>query len=108
MTRLVQIRNGHGRRVALVEEPHLRLLDEFNSVYALAAAAIASRTPLIGLIRKHATTDSLEYDPVYYGKSDWKLLPPVDHPHEPAACLVSGTGLTHLGSAKDRQAMHEL
>jgi hypothetical protein len=34
------------------------------------------------------------------------LLVPIDHP-EPARCLVSGTGLTHLGSARDRNAMHE-
>ena len=27
MTRLVQIKKGNVRRVALVEEPHLRLLD---------------------------------------------------------------------------------
>jgi hypothetical protein len=33
-------------------------------------------------------------------------LTPVDHPGEPARLLVSGTGLTHLGSARDRQAMH--
>jgi hypothetical protein len=32
-------------------------------------------------------------------------LAPIDHP-EPARCLVSGTGLTHLGSAKNRNAMH--
>jgi hypothetical protein len=30
----------------------------------------------------------------------------MDHPTEPSRCLVSGTGLTHLGSAKNRQAMH--
>ena len=41
------------------------------------------------------------------GKSEWRLLPPIDHPGEPARCLVSGTGLTHLGSAKNRQPMHE-
>jgi hypothetical protein len=34
------------------------------------------------------------------------LLVPIDHP-EPSRCLVSGTGLTHLGSATDRHAMHE-
>jgi hypothetical protein len=31
---------------------------------------------------------------------------PIDNPSEPARCLVTGTGLTHFGSAKDRQAMH--
>jgi hypothetical protein len=34
------------------------------------------------------------------------LLPAIDHPEEPARCLISGTGLTHLGSARGRQSMH--
>ena len=33
------------------------------------------------------------------------LLPPVTHP-DPAHCYVTGTGLTHLGSADTRSAMH--
>jgi len=106
MTRLVQIKCGPERRVAAVEEPRLRLLGEFNSVFALAQKAIASKQPLADLIRSHTTADSLDYDSIYGGKSDWRLLPPIDHPAEPARCLVSGTGLTHLGSAKNRQAMH--
>jgi hypothetical protein len=34
------------------------------------------------------------------------LLPPFDYPDELARCLVTGTGLTHKGSADNRQAMH--
>ena len=49
--------------------------------------------------------ESLSYDEVYAGASPWRLMTPIDHP-EPAHCLVSGTGLTHLGSAAHRQAMH--
>jgi hypothetical protein len=48
----------------------------------------------------------LDYDPIYTGQSDWRVLLPIDHPDEPTRCLVSGTGLTHLGSARDRQDMH--
>ena len=48
----------------------------------------------------------MEYDPIYLGRSDWRILPSIDHPTEPARCLVSGTGLTHLGSARNRQSMH--
>jgi len=33
------------------------------------------------------------------------ILPPLDHP-EPAHCLISGTGLTHLGSMEKRAEMH--
>ncbi len=36
MTRLVQLKSGGTRRVALVEEPHLRLLDGCSSIYELA------------------------------------------------------------------------
>lgn len=107
MTRLVQLRKVNERRVALVEEPCVRLLAEFNSVHALAERAIASRTPLVSLIQQFATGEKLDYDPIYRGQSEWRLALPIDHPDEPARCLVSGTGLTHLGSAKDRNAMHE-
>jgi hypothetical protein len=33
-------------------------------------------------------------------------MSPIDVPGAPARMLVSGTGLTHLGSARERQAMH--
>lgn len=106
MTRLVQIQNGSTRRVALVEEPHLRLLAGAHSVYELAQIADAGGTTLLKLIAGRVTEEKLDYDSIYSGRSDWRLLPPMDHPTEPARCLVSGTGLTHLGSAKHRQAMH--
>lgn len=34
-----------------------------------------------------------------------ELLPPIDHP-DPAHLLLTGTGLTHLGSAESRDQMH--
>jgi hypothetical protein len=106
MTRLVQIQNGSTRAVALVEEPRLRLLDGVKSVFQLAQEAVDSTISLTESIRKKATGEFLEYDAIYNGESEWKLRPPIDHPIEPARCLVSGTGLTHLGSAKNRQQMH--
>jgi hypothetical protein len=106
MTRLVQLQNGSTRAVALVQEPQLRLLAEVKSIYQLALEALMAKTPLIELVGKKASGESLDYDPIYLGRSDWRLLPAVDHPAEPARLLVSGTGLTHLGSAKNRQDMH--
>jgi hypothetical protein len=106
MTRLVQIQNDSMRAVALVEEPRLRLLAGVNSIFQLAQEAVDKGVSLVALIQKNATGASLDYDPIYHGKSAWKLLPPIDHPLEPSRCLVSGTGLTHLGSAKNRQQMH--
>lgn len=106
MTRLVQIQRGSSRCVALVEEPNLRVLSQADSILALANLALASKTGLTELAARLATGETLAYDPIYHGQSDWKLLPAADHPLEPARCLVSGTGLTHLGSAKNRNAMH--
>jgi hypothetical protein len=53
-----------------------------------------------------ATGESISYDEVYTGRSPWRLLAPIDVPGEPSRLLVAGTGLTHLGSARQRQAMH--
>ncbi len=103
---VVQIQNGTDRRVALVEEPRLKLLAGVKSIYDLAIIADSENKPLSKIIRESATGESLDYDAIYSGKTEWRLLPAIDHPEEPARCLVSGTGLTHLGSAKNRQAMH--
>jgi hypothetical protein len=106
--RLVQLRKGEERRVAIVEEPQLRLLDGLSSVYALAETVVRDGAKLTDLVRKAAGATLLSYDEVYSGKSEWKLMVPIDHPEESARCLISGTGLTHLGSAKNRQSMHEI
>jgi hypothetical protein len=104
--RFVQLAAGDVRRVALVEEPKLRLLHTFESMYGLAQAAIASGGKLTSVAGNHLTDESLDYDEVYGGSAKWKLLAPIDHPQEAACCLVAGTGLTHLGSARDRASMH--
>ena len=107
MTRLVQLKNAKlGRRVAIVSDNDLILLDPHKSTYALAATAMASRTPLEKAAAESVTAEKLNYDEVYNGKSEWKLMPAYDHPQEPARCLVTGTGLTHKKSADNRQAMH--
>ena len=106
MTRLVQLKRGNTRRVALVEEPKLRLLDGCSSIYELANSAISAGVKLSDLARQRAAEDVLDYDPIYRGQSEWRILPAIDHPTEPARCTVSGTGLTHLGSARNRQSMH--
>ncbi len=106
MLSIVQLAHQvHGRRVALVEEPSLRLLRECASVYELASAAIEAGKPLRQAIDQRVSDEQIGYDDVYDGPSDWRLLPPIDHP-ELTRCLVSGTGLTHKGSADNRQSMH--
>jgi hypothetical protein len=90
----------------VVEEPKLLLLRGFDSLYALASAAIESGGSLTALAKDRLSGEALDYDEIYQGGSEWTLLSPIDHPEEPARCLVSGTGLTHFGSARERQSMH--
>ena len=107
MTRLVQIANGRDRRVALVDEPVLRRLEGTDSLYSLAQTALREGVPLSRFALERAKGPTLDYDSIYAGVSPWRLLPPIDHPEEPARCLISGTGLTHVGSARDRHRMHD-
>ncbi len=106
MVHLVQLSNGAARRVAVVEEPHLRCIESAASVYELLCALPAAEAAFSRMVLSMATGEVLDYDPLYLGQSDWRLLPPVDVPARPRRCMISGTGLTHLGSARDRQAMH--
>lgn len=103
---LVQIADRSTRKVALVEEPFLKLLHGVSSVYELAQQCVDSETSLAATVRKLVGKESLLYDDVYNGKSDWKLLPPIDVPGSPSRMQIAGTGLTHMGGAKERQAMH--
>jgi hypothetical protein len=107
LIRLVQISNGEKRRVALVREPELRCLDGIESVFALAWECARDGASLSRRATERATGEALSYDSVYSQRSEWRLLAPIDLADAPERLLISGTGLTHLGSAKDRQAMHE-
>ncbi|HWC15905.1 MAG TPA: hypothetical protein VG498_02790, partial [Terriglobales bacterium] len=103
---LVQLKGPATRRVARVREHELVLLAKFDSIYAIARAAMVQAGNISAIVEENLTRESLCYDDVYEGRSPWKLLPPIDVPGDPHRVLVSGTGLTHYGSARDRQAMH--
>ena len=102
---LVQLAGPQGRRLAVLEEPNLRLLEEWASVYEMAQACVGSKSVAAAISGK-LSGETLNYDAVHRGTVEWRILPSADHPSEPARCLVSGTGLTHMASAKNRQAMH--
>ena len=106
MLHLVQISKGALRRVAVVEEPYLRCLTEVQSVYELAQQCLRLGIQLKEQVHALEHGEVLDYDAIYSGSSDWKLLAPIDVPKNPSRLTIAGTGLTHLGSAKERQAMH--
>lgn len=101
--RLIQCEHKGHLRVAVVESPErVRLVNADGGVYGLARRAIAERSSLVELVESALTDDHLDYAELVEQR---RLLPPLTHP-DPAHCLVSGTGLTHLGSADTRSAMH--
>lgn len=104
--RLVQLSDGSQRRVAIVEEPDLMLLSGVQSIYEMAQGAAANDGSLTSVADARRSGERVSYDEVYGGASSWKLLAPIDVLGDPQKVLVSGTGLTHLGSARERQAMH--
>jgi len=92
--------------VALAEEPHLTLLNDSSSIYDLAQTCIQQNCSVSAVLDRELSAERLDYAEVYSGHSEYKILPAADHPAEPARCLVTGTGLTHMASAKNRDAMH--
>jgi hypothetical protein len=106
MIHLVQISNGTERRVAMVEEPQLRCLEGVGSVYELAMRYAQFGSKMSEQASALASGELLDYDAIYAGTSEWRLLAPIDVPGQPSRVLVTGTGLTHMGSARERQAMH--
>jgi hypothetical protein len=80
----------------------LQVLANTDSVRDLALQAGRQGVRLEDLVRQCAGDATADYEQIVAEK---RLLPPLDHP-DPAHCHVSGTGLTHLGSAKARDNMH--
>lgn len=101
--RIVQIQHTTGLRAAVVESPdQLRVIEREGGTYVLAQEAISEGLPLQAVIDRYLGQERLDYTQVV---EQGLLLPPIGHP-DPAHCLVSGTGLTHLGSASTRSNMH--
>jgi len=65
--------------------------------------ALRSERGLAEEVLSHGTDSGPSYRQLL---ESGRVLPPLDH-QDPAHCLVSGTGLTHLGSASTRDKMHQ-
>jgi hypothetical protein len=101
--RIVQLQEAGRLRVALVMDPDtLQLLAIDGGSYALAQRAIQEGRSLREVIDSLEAAEQVSYRRII---DQGDLLPPIMHP-DPAHCIVSGTGLTHLGSAGTRDAMH--
>ena len=65
--------------------------------------AIEQGVTLATICERHRSDTAVHYDDLV---DRGQLLPPLDH-DDPAHWYVTGTGLTHLGSAKARDEMHD-
>jgi hypothetical protein len=101
--RLLQFSEGGHTRVARVDASGAVLpLSGFENTWQLARTCISEKRTLEQVAGAAAVDAPVAYDDLL---RDGRLLPPLTHP-DPGHCLVSGTGLTHLGSAAARDAMH--
>ena len=102
--RLIQfLADGGVRAVAGVEGNRALTVKGATSMIALAQQAIAARQSLDQAVRAAGEGEALDYPALL---SAGRVLAPVDH-SDAAHCLVTGTGLTHLGSADARDKMHK-
>jgi hypothetical protein len=102
--RLLQYIDAGRTRVARVaDDGAVHPLARFVTTYQLAERAIAERRTLEDMVNAEAFDAPISYEDLL---RDGRLLPPLTHP-DPAHTLVAGTGLTHLGSAAARDAMHQ-
>ncbi len=101
--RLLQQRLPDGTRRVILAEESAHVLTGVTTTRELAQAAIAEGTSLLDAARARRSDESVD---LMAALEAGELLPAIDHP-DSARLMLAGTGLTHLGSAAGRDAMHK-
>ncbi|MCB1500934.1 MAG: GguC protein [Bauldia sp.] len=102
--RLMQVRKGrNGRQVVATEGEESWFVAGFDTVYDLAMAAIARGASLEETVRR--AKRGAKAKPAALLAAN-RVVSPIEHA-DPAHVIVTGTGLTHLGSAATRDSMHQ-
>jgi hypothetical protein len=101
---LMQYLDDNGNRaVGVIENGSVRAIAEAASLYDIALAALTTGRSLAETIATTSLGEAQNRDAIL---AEGRVLAPIDHP-DPAHLYVTGTGLTHLGSASTRDAMHK-
>ena len=114
--KLIQLSNvDNSRIVGLVLENKVfnitKANNEFETTYKLINYSITNNQNLDELLNKlldKANPIDFSYDEILNSNNKNelpKILVPIDHP-DPYRLFISGTGLTHTGSVKSRDMMH--
>jgi hypothetical protein len=103
--RLVQLRDSSGARLlaAITDEGSAIRVGDVETTLELASLAISAGISLTQAAAQRQTNEPID---LLAAQAEARLLTPIDHP-DPAHCHVTGTGLTHLGSAEGRDEMHK-
>ena len=102
--RLAQFTDENGRRaVAVTARGESRLVKGARTTLDLARQAIDAGVSLRKLIADRGVGKIVDLAAALREK---RVLGPIDH-NDPAHVFVTGTGLTHLGSAEGRDKMHK-
>ena len=101
---LIQFTDEAGKRaVGATEGGVTKVVTGEASVYALAIEAADTGRSLAEVVAAKGHGATVDRAALL---RDGRLLSPIDHP-DAAHLYVTGTGLTHLGSASTRDAMHK-
>jgi hypothetical protein len=103
--RLVQLTTAGGTRcVAAADDTgKARRVDGASRIYDLAMLAIKTGATLSSVVASRLSAEAVDLE---LAQAEGRLLAPIDHP-DAAHVYVTGTGLTHLGSAEGRDKMHK-
>jgi hypothetical protein len=101
---LVQFTDVKNKRAAgLISGDKIIRLKRVQNTRVLAALALSEGKTLSTMAESLATSTTENYTAALKEK---RLLSPLDH-DDAAHCIITGTGLTHLGSASARDSMHK-
>lgn len=102
--RLIQYTTSNDKRaVGVIDGSEAHMLKGTTSVYALATKAAKDGVKLKAAIKDKGLGRAIDPAAIL---EEGRMLPPIDHP-DPSHLWITGTGLTHLGSASTRDAMHK-
>jgi hypothetical protein len=99
---LSQISDGSGYAVVARRGDDARVVQGAASTYALAVKAAAAGLALAEVVAQHGLGEAVDLPAM---AAAGRLAQPLTHP-DPSHLHLTGTGLTHLGSAATRDAMH--
>lgn len=100
---LSQILSSNDRHIAVArDETGAWVIPGTDTTYALAMEAARLGVPLVEVVSSRGKGEAVDLAAM---ASAGRLGLPIHHP-DPAHLLLTGTGLTHLGSASARDAMH--